>query len=267
MAVYITAKVRCVLGLNFFCILLPVPMSGSWLFAYRRHPEVVPAKSVIPDVLNINFCEQRNSSFFCDLYPTFHYFFQLWPLCNIRKSSNFCKPFCFSVHPSFCWSRGTEASFNSHFPLTFGIIYLVKFPNSSVQKTSSVLHFQTKRRWDSCGVSYKSPLQRSLTKFSKLRIRILLHVQSGREMTDAFKFVLRRIYSAEQSPSWEANRFSASQEIPHILWNPKIDYPIHTCPPLVSNLSPLGKCWNSTFNVASTFSCQLLPNATCTIVM
>jgi hypothetical protein len=25
-----------------------------------------------------------------------------------------------------------------------------------------------------------------------------------------------------QSPSWEANRFSASQEIPQILWNPKI---------------------------------------------
>jgi len=26
----------------------------------------------------------------------------------------------------------------------------------------------------------------------------------------------------EQSPSWEANRFSASQEIPRILWNPKV---------------------------------------------
>ena len=23
----------------------------------------------------------------------------------------------------------------------------------------------------------------------------------------------------EQSPTWEANKFSASQEIPHILWN------------------------------------------------
>ena len=29
-------------------------------------------------------------------------------------------------------------------------------------------------------------------------------------------------YSMEQSPSWEANCFSASQEIPHILWNPKL---------------------------------------------
>ena len=29
-------------------------------------------------------------------------------------------------------------------------------------------------------------------------------------------------YFMEQSPSWEANRFSASQEIPHILWNSKV---------------------------------------------
>ena len=26
-------------------------------------------------------------------------------------------------------------------------------------------------------------------------------------------------------PSWEANRFSVSQEIPHILWNPKGSLP------------------------------------------
>jgi hypothetical protein len=31
----------------------------------------------------------------------------------------------------------------------------------------------------------------------------------------------------EQSPSWEANRFSASQEIPHVLWNPEGSLP-HT---------------------------------------
>jgi hypothetical protein len=43
----------------------------------------------------------------------------------------------------------------------------------------------------------------------------------------------------EHSPSWEANRFAGSQEIPHILWNLKVHYHIHKCLLPVSILSHL----------------------------
>ena len=46
-------------------------------------------------------------------------------------------------------------------------------------------------------------------------------------------------YSVKQSSYWEANWFSASQEIPRILWHPKVRYSIHNCPPPVPILSQL----------------------------
>ena len=46
-------------------------------------------------------------------------------------------------------------------------------------------------------------------------------------LVNAYLLTYLLTYSMEQSPSWEANLFAASQEIPRILWNPKVHYRTH----------------------------------------
>ena len=72
-------------------------------------------------------------------------------------------------------------------------------------------------------------------------------------------------YSMVQSP-WEANRFSASQEIPCISWNPKVNYHIHKCLPPIPILSQLNAVhtphptsWRSIW-ILSSHRCLGLPS-------
>ena len=52
-------------------------------------------------------------------------------------------------------------------------------------------------------------------------------------------------YSMEQRPSWKANWFLASQEIPRILWNPKVHHRVY-CPPPVTTLNRINSVHTST---------------------
>ena len=58
-----------------------------------------------------------------------------------------------------------------------------------------------------------------------------------------------------QSPSWEVNRFAASQEIPRIWRNPKVHYRTHKRPPPVFILGQ-----RNPVHIPTSHLLEILPN-------
>ena len=60
------------------------------------------------------------------------------------------------------------------------------------------------------------------------------------------------IYCMEQSPSRKSNEFSVCQDIPRNIWNPKVHYSSHNCPPpvpILRNIDPVNNPASHLINI------------------
>jgi hypothetical protein len=174
------------------------------------------------------------------------------PVClSLRNNAKHCfVVLCLGFVPKFidAFRLSLEQDkHNRHMTWTFmGLRFIVEAVFSWRYELRPKNHWPSKHfafYEKSTGSKYLARHERS-TNYGRPAVRRHLEVRVSRS--------LLLTHYTEQSPSWEANRFSARQEIPRLLWNPKLITTFTSVRHLslswasrIQTMSPHPKSWRS----------------------